>query len=140
VQETDYDGVDLEIVAPGDQEWAWSPRFELQVKCTAQAEFVGPETVTWRMEARPFRRLIHPRRIVPAYLAVMVVPEEAKSWLEWDEDWLRLNACMYWARAADLGSIAEGAASTRVHLPRRNLFDVTQLRRIMESLGDGGVT
>jgi hypothetical protein len=140
VQETDYDGVDLEIVAPGDQGWAWSPRFDLQVKCTSQAGVVGPETVAWRMEAGPFRKLINPRRVVPAYLAVMVVPEDPKSWLEREDDWLGINADMYWARAANLGDIADGAATKTVHIPTGNLFDVSQLRSIMEAVGrDGGV-
>ena len=46
---------------------------------------------------------------------------------------------MYWAPAADLGEIAEGAASKTVHVPASNLFDVSQLRSIMEAIGDGGV-
>jgi hypothetical protein len=92
------------------------------------------------MEAGPFRKLINPRRVVPAYLAVMVVPEDPKSWLEREDDWIGINADMYWARATDLGDIADGAATKTVHIPTGNLFAVSQLRSIMEAVGrDGGV-
>jgi hypothetical protein len=90
------------------------------------------------MAAGPFRKLIQPRRVIPAFLAVMVVAEESKRWLEWEDDWIRVNANMYWVRATNLGGIADGAATKTVHIPKGNLFDVSQLRSIIESIGDGG--
>lgn len=138
-RETDYDGVDLTIEAPGDHEWAWSPRFDLQVKCTSQRELVGPKSVRWRMDAGPSRKLIDPRRIIPAFLAVLVVPEDPDAWLNGGEEWLAVKGEMYWARVRDLGGIDDSVASTTVHIPTSNLFDVSQLRGIVASLRGGGV-
>jgi hypothetical protein len=138
-RETDYDGVDLTIEAPGDHEWAWSPRFDLQVECTSQREVASPDSVRWRMDAGPFRKLIEPRRVIPAFLGVLVVPEDPDAWLKWGEEWVAVNGEMYWARATDLGGIDDGAASTTVHIPTSNLFDVGQLRSIVASLRGGGM-
>jgi hypothetical protein len=76
-------------------------------------------------------------RLVVAAVGFTMNP---KNWLEWEADWLGVNADMYWSLAADLGDIADGAATKTIHIPTGNLFDVSQLRSIMESVGrDGGV-
>lgn len=92
------------------------------------------------MNAGPFRRLTNPKRYCAAYLGVLVVPTDPGDWLDQDETRLISQSRMYWARAADLGTIDDGATTKTVYLPRGNLFDVQQLRGIMETIGDGGGT
>lgn len=135
---TDYDGVDITIVSSAEYEVYYSPQLELQVKCTSQQDLVRTDTVAWRMEAGPFRCLINPKRFNPAYLAVLIVPDRPDDWLTQNDMELISRSAMYWQRTTDLGGIDDGAATITVKLPRRNLFDVPHLRRIMKSLGEGG--
>jgi hypothetical protein len=94
--------------------------------------------VAWRMRAEPFRRLTNPKRYIPAYLGVLVVPDGSEAWLDQDESRLVTESRLYWERALNLGGISDEAATKTVYLPRSNLFNVEQLRGIMESIGDGG--
>ncbi len=135
---TDYDGVDITIASSAEYERFYCPQFELQVKCTSQADIVKQEHVVWRMKAAPFRRLTNKKRYCPAYLGVLVVPADPTAWLAQDETRLITESRMYWERAANLGEISDEAASKTVHLPRSNLFDVVQLCDIMKIIGDGG--
>jgi hypothetical protein len=135
---TDYDGVDLTIFSSADHETFYCPQFELQVKCTSQATVMRGESVAWRMKAGPFRKLASKKRYIPAYLGVLVVPSDPGTWLEQDQEKLLTRSRMYWQAGALLGELDGDADSKTVHLPLTNLLDVSQLRRIMESLGDGG--
>ena len=134
----DYDGVDITVAASADYDTYFCPQFEFQLKCTSQADIVREQDVVWRMEAGPFRRLTNPKRYLPAYLGVLVVPLDPDAWLVQDETRLITGSRLYWERATNLGDISDGAATTTVHLPRSNLFDVAQLRDIMKTIGDGG--
>lgn len=135
---TDYDGVDITIASSAEYEKFYCPQFELQVKCTAQVGVERDDVVAWRMEAGPLQRLINLKRYCPAYLGVLVVPEDPEEWLDQDETRLVSQSRMYWQRAADLGTLTGNAASKTVYLPKDNLFDVRQLRGIMRTIGDGG--
>lgn len=135
---TDYDGVDITVVSSSEYIKFYCPQFELQVKCTAQTDVLKQDHVAWQMDAGPFRRLINPKRYCAAYLGILLVPADPNTWLDQDETHLITESRLYWAAAADLGTIADGTASKTVHVPRSNLFDVARLRGIMESIGDGG--
>jgi hypothetical protein len=135
---TDYDGVDVTIFSSIEYETYYCPQFELQVKCTSQHSMVRPHGIAWQMEARPFRKLTSRKRFIPAYLGVLIVPGDPETWLEQDQERLLTRSRMYWQQATRLGEIDGTAGSKTVHLPLTNLFDVPQLRRIMESMGDGG--
>lgn len=137
---TDYDGVDITIASSKRHRRFYAPEFELQVKCTSQRLTVERELLAWSLEARAFRKLTDPARFIPAYLGVLVVPGDPEKWLDWNasEAGFETKAEMYWARAADLGEITDGAASKTVRIPQANVFDVSQLRSIMDAIGDGG--
>lgn len=135
---TDYDGVDITIASSAEYQTHYCPQFELQLKCTSQADIVKEERVAWSMKAGPFRRLTNKKRYLTAYLGVLVVPADPAFWLAQDETRLMTESRMYWELAANLGEISDGAATKTVHLPRSNLFDVAQLQGIMKTIGDGG--
>ena len=134
---TDYDGVDVTIFSSAEYETYYCPQFELQVKCTSQHSAVRQHSVAWPLEAGPFRKLTSKKRFIPAYLGVLVVPGDPETWLEQDQEKLLTRSRMYWQAAALLGEIDGDTATKTVHLPLTNLFDVPQLRHIMESMGDG---
>jgi Domain of unknown function (DUF4365) len=134
----DYDGVDLTITSQAEYQTYRGPEFELQIKCTSRQDVLREHHLAWRMRAGPYRKLTDPKRYNAAYLGVLLVPGDPDSWLEQDETLLTTGSVMYWQRAKDLEPIADGAATKTVYLPRSNLFNVGQLRAIMNSIGDGG--
>ncbi|MBO2458126.1 DUF4365 domain-containing protein [Actinomadura violacea] len=135
---TDYDGVDITVASSEDHELFFGPQFELQLKCTSQRNVVRDDHIAWSMEGKPYRKLTNPKRYLPAFLGILVVPEDPSLWLEQDEQSLLSRSALYWQSAAALETIGEDAQSKTVRVPRSNLFDVPQLLGIMKTLGEGG--
>lgn len=136
--DTDYDGVDLTIHYSADYDYYSEAQFDLQLKCTTQQSLLRKEHLAWNLSADRFERLTKSKRMNPRYLGVLLVPDDPTLWLEQDEGQLLTRSSMYWEKAVNLGSLATGAASKSVHLPRGNLFDVSGLLGIMRSIGEGG--
>ncbi|MEV4246940.1 DUF4365 domain-containing protein [Streptosporangium canum] len=136
--ETDVDGVDITLASSADYDRFYCPQFELQLKCTSQQGIMHDGYLSWKLEAGPFRRLANPKRLVPAYLGVLCVPDESAAWLDQDEERLLVSSRMYWQSAAELGTVKDTQDTKTVRLPRSNLFDVEQLLGIMKTIGEGG--
>ncbi|PSL53286.1 uncharacterized protein DUF4365 [Saccharothrix carnea] len=135
---TDYDGVDITITSSAEYERFYSPDFELQLKCTTRQDLLASDHLAWRMERKPFLKLVNPKRYNEAFLGVLVIPDDPAKLLELTEDNFTSSSRMYWEHAAKLGSIGDDAESKTVHLPRSNLFTVDALRGIMQRIGEGG--
>lgn len=135
---TDVDGVDITLASSAEYEMFYCPQFELQLKCTSQRRTIHKDHIVWTLKAGPFRRLTHPKRHIPAYLGVLYVPAESDEWMTQNEELLLVRSRMYWQSAAKLGTIKDTQDTKTVHLPSSNLFDVDQLRDIMETIGKGG--
>ncbi|WP_236655348.1 DUF4365 domain-containing protein [Streptacidiphilus carbonis] len=136
--ETDYDGVDITISSSAEYDTFYCPEFELQLKCTTQQRYLTDGDMAWPMKAEPFARLTNPKRYVPAFLGVLLVPEDPSVWLDHNDKGLLAKGTMFWQRACHLGATAQGRGSRTVHLPRTNVFDVSQLLGIMRTIGEGG--
>lgn len=130
--------MDITIASSVEYATYQGAEFELQVKCTAQQDLRRTDVMAWTMKAKPYSKLTSPKRYIPTYLGVLLVPEDPDSWLDQDEDRLLTNSRMYWAKASDLVPVSQDTESRTVHIPRNNLFDVPQLLGIMKSIGEGG--
>jgi hypothetical protein len=136
--ETDYDGVDITVVASAEYAKYYCPEFEIQLKCTTRHRLLRTNDLAWPLERDRFLKLVSPKRFIPALLGVLLIPENPEQLIDLSEDGLRSSSRMYWEHAANLGWIEDDKASKTVHLPRSNLFDVGALRGIMQSIGEGG--
>ncbi|AOS61564.1 DUF4365 domain-containing protein [Actinoalloteichus hymeniacidonis] len=136
--ETDYDGVDITIVDSREHKEFNYPELELQLKCTSQHGLLKDGYLAWTLERKSFLKLCNPKRFVPAFLGVLLIPEDPHRLLDLSEEGLTSESRMYWARATSLGDIVEGRANKTVRLPRDGFFDVPALQRTMNELGEGG--
>ncbi|WP_078900729.1 DUF4365 domain-containing protein [Streptomyces sp. SBT349] len=136
--ETDYEGVDITITSSADYKRFYGAEFDLQLKCTTQKRYLASTHMAWPMKVKPYRKLIRPNRFIPAYLGVLLLPEDAEEWLSVDEDRLITESRMYWQAASRLEP-DDGVHETKtVYLPRANLFDGRRLLEIMANIGDDG--
>lgn len=136
MHETDYEGVDITITSSADYKRFWGAEFDLQLKCTTQQQYLTETHMAWPMKTKPYRKLIRPRRYTPAYLGVLLLPEDSEKWLSVDEDRLITESRMYWQAASAFDEDDGVQLSKTVHLPRGNLFDGSQLLAIMKTIGD----
>lgn len=136
---TDYDGVDITVTSSADYEVWHGAEIELQLKCTRRQGVLHGDHLSWQMETNALRKLTL-KRFTPAVLGVLLVPREDDHLLELDEHHLRTESRMYWEHARNLDQhVGADQASKTVLLPRSNLFDVPNLLKIMQVVGEGGV-
>lgn len=136
--ETDYDGVDVTVVASTEYARYYCPEFEMQLKCTTQSRLLHTDHMAWVLERDRFLKLVNPKRFTPALLGVLLIPANPDQLLDLSEAGLTSSSRMYWEHAGKLGEIEDGKASKTVRLPRSNLFDVSSLQGIMHVIGEGG--
>jgi Domain of unknown function (DUF4365) len=140
--ETDYDGVDITIVSETSYKRFYAPECVLQLKCTTQSRLLKGNAMTWPMKAKPYRKLTVPERFTPAYLGVLLIPDNAEAstedWLSVDEEKLVSKSRMYWEKASAFEPLPsdDPRETVTVKLPRSNLFTGLQLLGIMRSIGD----
>lgn len=135
--DTDYEGVDLTITSSADYARYCGVEFELQLKATTQHRYLTETHMAWPMKMKPYRKLVKSKRYIRAYLGVLLLPEDAKTWVTVDESRLITEGRMYWEAAALFPPAPEDAGLTKtVHLPRSNLFVGEQLLGIMKTIGD----
>ena len=137
--ETDYDGVDITISSSIEYERFYGAELELQLKCTTQQRLLQNSSMTWPMKAKPYQKLTRKKKqYIPRYLGVLLLPEDPDDWLSVDERQLVSKSRMYWEAATTFEPMAadDERETVTVHLPRSNIFDGTQLLRIMQQIGD----
>ncbi|WAU78353.1 DUF4365 domain-containing protein (plasmid) [Streptomyces sp. Qhu-G9] len=137
--DTDYEGVDLTITSSVEYKRILGPQFDLQLKATIQHSRLAEEHLAWPMKVKPFRKLVrgnNGKRHIPAYLGVLLLPEDATKWVDVDENRLITESRMFWQAASEFPGETTSQLTQTVHLPRSNLFTVEQLLRIMETIGN----
>jgi hypothetical protein len=128
--EPDDDSVDLVVSARGAVGSYRSPRLDVQVKCTAR-DCMTAEAVRYPLRAKNYDELRGEGFLVPRILVVVTVPVAAQEWLSQSEEEMILRHCGYWISLREAPA-SENIHSVTVNIPRRNVFDVEALRRLME--------
>ncbi|MFC6090714.1 DUF4365 domain-containing protein [Saccharothrix lopnurensis] len=137
--ETDYDGVDVTIAASAEYGTFYCAALEMQLKCTTRHSLLKDDHLSWQLERARFLKLTNPKRYLPAFIGVLLIPPDLTDLLEMTEERMVSSCRMYWEYAGNLGSIADDRDSKTLKLPRSNLFDVDGLKGIMQMIGEGGL-
>lgn len=131
----DDDSVDLGIASRGSGGSLQRPRLELQLKCTADAR-VWADRIPFKLTKKNYDDLTIDRPLVPRILVVVLVPPQPDDWLSQTEKELALRHCGYWLSLRGMPAVPNRTTVT-VHIPRRNVFSVDSLRKIMWRIGKG---
>ena len=127
----DMDSVDALVRARGRLEpdsTRVSPQLDFQLKATA----VAAPTGTHHPFALPVKNYhdLRQRRVVPAYLVIFTLPENAAEWLTLDEEALTTRRCAYWCSLLGAPEVANTDTRT-VRLPRNQCLTPDSLRELM---------
>lgn len=133
VPEYDRDGVDLQIRAGGHMR----PAIDLQLKATINLEDKGEEHFLYPLPVRNFD-LLREDTQTPRLLVVLALPRQEERWLKLTARKMVLRRCAYWATLKKQPKTPNRRTIT-VSLSRRNLFDVTGLRSLMEQARTGSI-
>jgi hypothetical protein len=128
----DVDGVDLQIVRPGDVGDIRAPRIDVQVKTTAR-KVQGGTLAFDGLDGRQFNRLAGPGFVVPRYLVVVIVPPDPARYADLDHRGLLLRYQGYFTSLAGRPPVPEQRAGVRVHVPVANVLTVPRLRQLVDA-------
>jgi hypothetical protein len=133
--EIDNDSVDLGIISRGGTGKIFSPRVELQLKCTAR-DVLEENCIKYPLILKNYHDL-RINSLVPRILVVVLVPEKITDWIKQTEEELCLRYCAYWVSLRGMPDTTN-TTNVTIKIPRSNQFTPDALQTIIQriSLGD----
>ena len=131
--EFDRDGVDLRIQSGG----AMRPALELQLKATVNLIASPDGHYRFPLKRRNYD-LLRMETQTPRLLVVLDLPREEKRWITIAANKLVLRRRAYWLSLRGCEP-TDNRASVTVHIPKGNVFDVDNLRTLMDQARRGAI-
>lgn len=129
----DRNGVDLQVQAGG----RLRPALDLQLKSTVSLTGTGDGLVRYPLNRRNYDLLrIHSQ--VPRLLAILDLPNDIDQWMTISAEKLVLRNRAYWLSLLGYPETKNQKSNT-VKMPEENLFNVNNLRRLMEQSRKGEI-
>ncbi len=129
----DRDGVDLRIHSGGRMR----PAIDLQLKATVNLNPVGDGHYRFELKRRNYD-LLRIQTQTPRVLVVLDLPRDEDQWIKVTTDELALRRCAYWLSLVGADE-TDNRSSVTVRIPNENVFDVKNLRLIMDRSRGGNV-
>lgn len=127
----DRAGIDLTVKA-GEPMY---PAIELQLKATINLGAAKDGFFHYPLEVKNYKKLRKPSQ-TPRLLVVLDLPKDEASWLTVSGDELVLRRCAYWLSLRGCEE-TQNTSTITVCIPEQNLFNVDNLRRLMEQSRGG---
>jgi hypothetical protein len=138
-QDVDNDSVDRAILARGwvhEKSVVRSPRIEVQMKSTARDPLRASErSLLFRLSKKNYDDL-RLRAMAPRLLVVLLLPRDPGQWIEQDDDRVLSSYAAYYVSLFGLPE-THHRGKVPMELPRKNLFSVENLRRLMAQASRG---
>ena len=134
----DNDSVDWEIATRRSEQLTRRPRVDVQLKCTARPSPFEGEAIRFPLKLKNYEDLRDDLMMVPRILVVILVPQEARHWVEQSEEELALRHCGYWVSLRGL-PLTGNRGTVTVPVPRSQQFTVEALQAMMKRVNDGGM-
>lgn len=110
-----------------------SPMIGVQVKCSRKARMTST-TVSHGLKAKYYNELAKPASefSLPTFLVVVLVPDDADSWMDASDERLALHRAAYWTCLHDAPQRRDLHEDTQVtvSVPRENLLSKEALLRM----------
>ncbi|MBE9233568.1 DUF4365 domain-containing protein [Cuspidothrix issatschenkoi LEGE 03284] len=132
--EIDNDSVDLGILSRGGTGKIFSPRLELQLKCTAR-DVRQENSIQYPVIIKNYHDL-RIQSLVPRILVVVLVPEKITDWIKQKEGELCLRYCAYWVSLHGMPDTTN-TTNVTIEIPRSNQFTPDALQTIMQRISFG---
>ena len=129
----DRDGVDMLIQAGGKMR----PAIALQLKATINLGKPSEGFFHYALRSENYNLLCGPSQ-TPRLLVVLDLPRDQAQWLTTTPDELVLRRSAYWLNLTGHDG-TENRSSVTVHIPEQNLFNVDNLRMLMEQSRQGSI-
>ena len=134
IPEIDNDSVDLGILSRGGTGKIFSPRLELQLKCTAR-DVLEKNSIKYPLIIKNYHDL-RINSLVPRILVIVLVPEKITDWIKQTEVELCLRYCAYWISLRGMPDTTN-TTNVTIEIPRSNQFTPDALQTIIQRISFG---
>ena len=132
----DIGGIDI-IISGEEKEYSlYPPRLELQVKATSTA-VIDDEFIRYPLKLKNYNELRKSKTLVPKILVIILLPDNLEEWVNQSEEELCLHRCGYWLSLREQPA-TQNTESVTVYLPRQQLFTVSAIKNIMDTIETRG--
>lgn len=76
------------------------------------------------------------KHTTPVVLLLLVLPQDENEWLNVSQEALILKKACYWAKIT--GNFTQNSSTTRIEIPKSQLFDVSAVTEIFANINDTG--
>ena len=112
----------------------FSPRLELQLKCTAR-DVLENNSIKYPLIIKNYHDL-RINSLVPRILVVVLVPEKITDWIKQKEEELCLRYCAYWVSLRGMPDTTN-TTNVTIEIPRSNQFTPDVLQTIIQRISFG---
>jgi hypothetical protein len=112
-------------------------RLDVQLKSSTNAT-VERDSIRYELEVRAHAILRDDSAECPRILILLLLPRDEAEWIDQDEERLIMRKCAYWVSLRGYPP-TKNQKSITIHIPRRNLFGVENLRGVMDTVEQGGI-
>jgi len=128
----DIGGIDIIISGEEKEFTLYPPRLEVQVKSTSTA-VIDNEFVRYPLKLKNYNELRKSKTLVPKILIIILLPDNPSEWVNQSETELCLRRCGYWLSLKGQPE-TQNRESVTVYLPRQQLFTVSAIKNIMDTI------
>lgn len=138
VYDYDEDSVDIGVTATGKYGKTFSPKVDLQLKCSSVKKPLADGTLRQSLNLKNYNDL---RRTddssetnlgTPTYLVLCMVPDDLPLRIVENDEQLILNVKAYWRSLLFSPDLPKGSASTTVRIPSSQRFSSEILDQMMK--------
>ncbi|MEM6755416.1 MAG: DUF4365 domain-containing protein, partial [Cyanobacteria bacterium P01_C01_bin.38] len=105
---------------------------EVQVKSTSTA-VIDNEFIRYPLKLKNYNELRKSKTLVPKILVVVLLPDNPEEWVNLSVEELCLRRCGYWLSLREQPA-TQNTESVTVYLPRQQLFTVSAIKNIMDTI------
>lgn len=130
----DVDSVDATIKCPGkvsDESLLLSPSLEVQLKATSNARF-DDDNLIFDCPLKNYDKL-RVETHIPRILVVLALNSDEDKWVYNDIEKLTVEHCCFWISLVGMDEVSN-QTSVRIRIPKTNILNPLQLRRILERI------
>lgn len=135
----DDDGIDWTVSARSVGGVVLSPKLDVQLKSTSQLAVPSDDggRLSYSLEQKDYDRLILTGYATPRVLVLMVQPSLDRRWVEVSHDHVAAHHGLYWLSLRGKPP-NDNDQRTTVHVPTSQRLGTAALRRLMQTVADGG--
>lgn len=124
------DGIIKKLVT-FDDGTRYMPSLRIQLKCTSSTSQYSDcgEHLKYMLKVKNYNDLCT-RCTTPIILGLLVLPADENTWIEWSEQELLINGCMYWADFSNK-SPSKNKNAVTISIDKKNVINKDTLLEIL---------